>query len=240
MKPHTGGKNTSAVCNGAYKMSKQMNSALNMTVIRSRENGFRWCVSPDGSPSELSEKIEYPVNPYETRDIGDAYNIKDIITGERSYVKIGNRLQCDENDRNAMFHTHPSGNREFSNRDYYVIFKDYTILNCLGTYGRPEKGEKVDRVCVCDALVQNKYYDKHRSKIIHTFNKHCKESDDEYTDAIEQGEPEDVINQKWDNYSAGRKLMLDSIGDAITDGVISRCSVSSDIIRYVHTEQKEQ
>lgn len=240
MKPHTGGKNTSSVCNSAYKMSKQMNLAIDMTVIRSKEHGFSWCVSPDGSSSELSGKIEYPVDPYETRNVGDAYNIQDVIKGEKKSIQLGDRIHCNGNDRNASFHTHPNGIREFSNRDYYSTLANDRILNCIGTQSRAKRGGEVERISACDVFVQNKYYNKHRKKIMQTFNMHCEASDKEYTDAIEQGEPAEVINQKWDNYSAGRKLMLDAISDAITDGVIHRCSLSSNVIRYLHTEQKEQ
>lgn len=232
MKPHTGGR-TSSLCNSVYEISDKLDALIDETAETGTERAIRWCVGSDEYiPEDESQEFN---KPYETEYIRDVYNIQKPITGDVHSVTTGRTLKCDDEFGNALFHTHPRGSGEYSNRDYATTAESITSLECLGFH---KDGENIIN---CDAIVRNDKHKERADDIIRVYRTECAESDKEYIRSIENNEPQKELSQKYDNYLDGRNNMLDAVSDAIEDGVISRCSMSSNILEHptIHTRERK-
>lgn len=219
MKPHTGGS-ASTLCNSAYAMSRKMNDLVDETVKTGTERGLMWCIEKSDAPSD---EIFQFTKPYETDHIREVSDVTSPVMGGKRHVDIGHNPVCTKGAGVALFHTHPDELLEFSNQDYYSALIRKASLNCLGT----EKDGK--KIITCDIITQNDNYEKHRKNITDTFNTRCNTSTNEYISALESGEPREIINKKYAKYMVGRDAMFDAIRDAIKDGVIKRCSITSNL-----------
>lgn len=226
---HSGTIREQQACNTVEKYAQQMKDAIDKTIDTNLEHGIVMCIkSSDGIPvvddySEAGKKT-FTGDPYEDMYSTDVtYVSKSLPTrkGGEHNIQLHKDV-CSIGWKPNTFHTHPSTLiGDFSSTDYAAALNTGEDVMCLGT---PDDGGHIKCIFFDH---KNKNYDMIGNNIVGQYRKrNIADAEEKLWDKMNDGEDatrEFEIIDEYDGYV--REIVM----DAIEDGIISQCSVRSNM-----------
>lgn len=222
MKPHTGGKRNSEICNGIRngEVRTRMRDLIEDTNKDGKERAIKWCI---GNDNEYNLLTGLHIHPYESSQGNNTHGITKTEIGDEESVTspIAN---CKQFEKSGSFHTHPVDSLEFSIGDYVSSIEQQDSVSCTGAMidGSP--------TTICDFVdLFHEKYPQTRDKILAVYTHEYLNARDNFISSVENNTSLDeiemcrkIINEYYDK-------MDRSVAYGIQEGVISRCSVASNM-----------